>query len=113
MVKVVGLNQDGENLGERKMGKILHIYEIDQEVTTDEFVDENFQQRFVHIHLDNGKTILLRGMSFAGKKLDTIKDEDEMVKIFEEIEKEIPEEERTDIGKFLTFKDEEKENVSK
>jgi hypothetical protein len=85
------------------MGTILHIYEIDKE-TTDEFVEKNFEQRFLHMHLDkHKKTILFRALSFEGKKLDTITDEKEIKDIMEKIKEEIPEEERGELGKFLSF----------
>ena len=82
------------------MGKILHIYEIDQE-TTDEFVDKNFKQRFVHVHFDDGSTILLRMLDFEGHKLDTITDEEKIVEYMKKVEEDIPENEREKIGRFL------------
>ena len=84
------------------MGTVLHIYKVEG-ITTDEFVDKNFTQRFIHLHSEDGShTVILRAMDFAGKKLDTITDEKEIVRIMEEIEETIPEEQRHLIGKFLS-----------
>ena len=83
------------------MGTILHIYKVDED-TTDEFVNENFTQKFVHLHLEDGTTVLFRSMHFSGKRLDTIKDEDEIIRIMKEVEKTIPEEDRHKIGEFLS-----------
>lgn len=85
------------------MGTILQIYEVEED-TTDEFVEKNFEQRFLHMHLDGReKTILFRALKFAGKKLDTITDEEEIIKVMKQIEEEIPEDERKKIGRFLSF----------
>ena len=83
------------------MATIIHIYEVDRE-TTDEFVDKNFTQRFIHMHLESGKTIVLRALDFAGKRLRMIEDSDEITELMEEISKEISEEDRMKIGKFLS-----------
>lgn len=92
------------HIGDRKMSDkklILHIYRIPGE-TTNEYVEENFRQNFVHLHdLENNETILFRSLTYKGEKLDTIKDEDKIVKIMEDITESLPEEERIEIGKAL------------
>lgn len=92
------------------MGTILHIYKVEGK-TTDKFIDENFTQRFIHLHAEGeSHTIVIRAMDFAGKKLDTIKDEDEIVRVMKEVEESIPEEDRHKIGKFLSTGEEDGNN---
>lgn len=81
------------------MSSIMHIYKLEGE-TSDEFVNENFKQRFLHVHQD-GITYLIRMMDYAGKKLDPVKDSDEIVELMEDYDENCPEEIKKDFSKFL------------
>lgn len=82
------------------MNSILHIYKLDVN-TSNEYVDENFKQRFFHIHIDKNTTYLIRMIDYIGKKLDYEKDKDEIIALMEEYDKNCPAEIKKVVTKFL------------
>jgi hypothetical protein len=82
------------------MNSVLHIYKVDVN-TTNEFVDENFKQRFFHMHIDQNTTYIIRMIDYVGKKLDYEKDKDEIMALMNEYDKNCPEAIREIVTKFV------------
>ena len=51
------------------MSAVIHFYLID-ELATDDVIDQEFKQQFLHIHTGHGRTILVRKMPYIGEKID-------------------------------------------
>jgi hypothetical protein len=93
------------------MNSILHIYKVDVN-TSNEFVDENFKQRFFHIHIDKNTTYLIRMIDYIGKKLDYEKDADEIMALMEEYDKNCPAEIKKVVTEFLNKGNKKNEHAS-
>lgn len=51
------------------MAAITHFYYLPH-ATTDEEVNNAFTQEFMHVHSEDGSTVLIRKMKYTGDKID-------------------------------------------